>query len=175
MFVSEKERSFFCNWYFRANLDENYDADRRFFYFYALFDQMTKSYAQEKRKNLAEQGLQLAGGERGLIKYFLYQLFYIDEESNLFKTFNPLKTLESGKQFRLIEKLKSKDSDNFTEDFSLPPFNVMITLFMEIYDIRCKLFHGDADLADCENNKLIDEANVVLEGFFDRLLAKFIK
>lgn len=62
-----------------------------------------------------------------------------------------------------------------TDDFSLPPFNVMTTLFMEIYDIRCKLFHGDADLADCENNKLIDEANVVLEGFFDRLLAKFIK
>ena len=172
MFVSKKERSFFCNWYFRAKLDENYDADRRFFYFYALFDQMTKSYAQEKRKNLAEQGLQFAGGAQGLIKYFLYQLFYIDEESNLFKTFNPLKTLESGKQFRLIEKLKSED---FTEDFSLPPFNVMTTLFMEIYDIRCKLFHGDADLADCENNKLIDEANVVLEGFFDRLLAKFIK
>ena len=175
MFVSEKERSFFCDWYFRANLDENYDADRRFFYFYARFDQMTKSYAQEKRKNLAEQGSQFAGGERRLIKCFLYQLFYIDEESSLFKTFNPLKTLENGKQFRLIEKLKSKGFDNFTEDFSLPTFDVMTALFMEIYDIRCKLFHGDADLADYENNKLIDEANVVLKGLFDRLFESCIK
>ena len=175
MFISEKERKCFSDWYFRANLNENFDADRQFFYFYALFDQLTKSYTREKRKKLEEQGLQLSGGERGRIKYFLHQIFYIDEESSLFKTFNPLKTLESGKQFRLIEKLKSEGFDNFTEDFSLPPFEVMATLFMKIYDIRCKLFHGDADLADCENNKLIDEANVVLKGFFDRLLEKFIK
>ena len=66
----QKKNVVFCNWYFRAKLDENYDADRRFFYFYALFDQMTKSYTQEKRKNLAEQGLQFAGGEQGLMQAY---------------------------------------------------------------------------------------------------------
>lgn len=135
---------------------------------------MTKSYTREKRKELAEHGLKF-DGERGLIKYFLHQIFYTEDESSLFTTFNPLKTLESGKQFRLIEKLKSEGFDNFTEDFSLPTFDVMTALFMEIYDIRCKLFHGDADLSDYENNKLIDEANVVLKEFYDRLLEKFIK
>lgn len=31
MFVPEKERKYFYDWYFRANLDENYDAYRRTF------------------------------------------------------------------------------------------------------------------------------------------------
>lgn len=169
MFASEKERKFFYDWYFRAHLDENFDADRQFFYYYAIFDHLTKSHGQEQKEELTKQGLQITGGERGLVKYFLHSVLYTGSDADLFKTYNPLATLKSGKQMRLIEKLQTKQLAVPTKIFELPPFEVISALFMEIYDVRCNLFHGEADLSDFENNKLIDEANIVLKGFFDRL------
>lgn len=170
MFSSQKEQQFFNEWYFRGHLDENYDADRQFFYFYALFDHLFKTYTAEKEEKLKLQGLKFDNGERSRIKYFLYNIFYIEPEKSKFETYNPLATLNSGNLTQIISKLKIESSDNTTlSTFRLPPFNIMSALFMNVYDIRCNLFHGNADLSDFENNKLIDEANIVLNDFLERL------
>lgn len=173
MFSSQKEQQFFYDWYFRAQLDENYDADRQFFYFYALFDHLFKTYSQEHEKQIKMQGLKFDNNERNKIKYFLYNVFYIEPEKNQFETYNPLATLNSGNFKQIIFKLKIESTDEYLSTFKLPSFDVMAALFMEVYDIRCNLFHGNTDLSNSESNKLIDEANIVLKGFLERLfLAK---
>ena len=57
MFASEKEQKFFCDWYYRAQLDENFDSDRKFFYFYALFNHLFTSYADTHKASLKNQGI----------------------------------------------------------------------------------------------------------------------
>lgn len=169
MFASDKEKQFFNDWYFRAQLDENFDSDRQFFYFYALFDHIFKSYANEHEEQIKLQGLKFENGERNRIKYFLFNIFYIEPEKTIFETFNPLATLKSGNQTKLIAQLKINENDTILSTFKLPSIEVISNLFMAIYDIRCNLFHGNADLSDFDNNKLIDEANVVLKLFLERL------
>lgn len=169
MFSSEKEQQFFNEWYFRGHLDENYDADRQFFYFYALFDHLFKTYTSEKEEKLKMQGLKLDNGERSRIKFFLYNIFYVEPEKSQFETYNPLATLNSGNLTQIISKLKIKSTDKSLTTFALPTFEIMTALFMEVYEIRCNLFHGSSDLSDFSNNKLIDEANIVLKGFLERL------
>ncbi len=169
MFSSQKEQQFFNEWYFRGHLDENYDADRQFFYFYALFDHLFKTYTAEKEEKLKLQGLKFDSSERSRIKYFLYNIFYIEPEKSQFETYNPLAALNNGNLTQIISKLKIKSSDKTLSTFILPPFEIMTALFMEVYDIRCNLFHGNADLSNFDNNKLIEEANVVLKGFLGRL------
>ncbi len=131
MFSSDKERQFFCDWYYRAQLDENYDADRQFFYFYALFDHLFKSYAQEHEKILKEQGLKFDGSEKSKMKYYLYNTLYLEPGRSAFETFNPIASLKNAKQTQIIEKIKIPDSD--TEDFKLPEFSVIEKVFEEIY------------------------------------------
>ena len=169
MFSSKKEQQFFNEWYFRGQLDENYDADRQFFYLYALFDHLFKTYTSEKEENLKLQGLKFDGGEKSRIKYFLYNIFYIEPEKSQFETYNPLATLNNANLIQIISKLKIKSPDKTLTTFILPPFEIMTALFMEVYDIRCNLFHGNADLSDFDNNKLIEEANLVLRGFLERV------
>lgn len=174
MNMIDKEFKFFCDWYFRAQLDENYDADRQFFYFYALFDHLFKSYAEEQKDDLEAQGLQLKNSERSKMRYFLYSYLYTEKKHECFKNYNPFATLQSCKQNRIIEKLKAKNVEVFSKDYDLPSFESLVALFEEIYDIRCNLFHGSSDLSDSTNNKLIDEANIVLKDFLKRLFDKAV-
>jgi len=157
------------DWYFRGHLDENGDADRQFFYFYALFNHLFSVYATEQEKDLKAQGLKFEDGERGRIKFFLFNIFYVKPEKSKFETFNPLATLKNGNLMQLINKLKIKSDDDVLKNYKLPSFDIVSKLFMEIYNIRCDLFHGSADLSDFNHNKLIDEANVVLKEFLERL------
>lgn len=172
MFASNKEKQFFNDWYFRAQLDENFDPDRQFFYFYALFDHLFKTYANEHEKQIKLQGLKFENTERSRLKYFLFNIFYIEPEKKIFETFNPLATLKSGNKTKLIAQLKINENDTILSTFKLPSFEVISDLFMAIYDIRCNLFHGNANLSDFDNNKLIDEANVVLKCFLEKFLNK---
>ncbi len=103
------------------------------------------------------------------MQYYLFNIFYIEKEQANFKTYNPLATLKSGNLTRIITKLGIKPEDKILTEFELSPFDVMVKLFSEIYAIRCDLFHGSADISDFDTNKLIDEANIVLQGFLGRL------
>ena len=167
--MCDKEFNFFCDWYFRAQLDENYDADRQFFYFYALFDHLFKSYVLEHKSDLDLQGLQFKATERSKMRYFLYNFLYTGTKHKCFENYNPFATLQTYKQSRIIDKLKAKNIKVFTENYNLPAFDSLVALFEEIYDIRCNLFHGSADLSDFENNELLEEANIVLKDFLGRL------
>ena len=169
MFISVKEQKFFCDWYFRAQLDENYDSDRQFFYFYALFNHLFQIYCEEHEKMIKNQGLKLENGERSKIMFFLYNIFFVESIKSNFETYNPFATLKSGQLTLLIDKFHIESNDEVLTTFRLPPFEILSKLFMEIYKLRCDLFHGSADLSDCNNYKLIDEANVVLKGFLERL------
>lgn len=169
MFKSKKEQEFFNDWYFRGHLDENGDADRQFFYFYALFNHLFSVYATEQEKDLKAQGLKFEDGERGRIKFFLFNIFYVKPEKSKFETFNPLATLKSGNLMQLINKLKIQSDDEVLKNNKLLPFDIVSKLFMEVYNIRCDLFHGSADLSDFNHNKLIDEANKVLKSFLEIL------
>lgn len=171
MFSSHKEMDFFCAWYYRAQLDENYDSERQFFYFYALFDHLFKTYALEHKEELQYRGLKIDNGEKNKMKFFIYETLCVDKNQN-FNTFNPLATLKSGNKTKIIEKLQIKTENDLLQKYELPHFQTISLLFDEIYDIRCNLFHGQADLSDRNNNLLIDEANIVLKDFLSRLFEK---
>lgn len=169
MFASKKEQQFFCDWFFRGCLDENFDPDRQCFYFYALFNHLFSVYSAEHEKERKEQGLKFESGERSKIKYFLYNMFFVESVKSRFVSYNPLATLKSGELTLLIKKIDIKPDDEILSTFKLPSFEILSKLFMEIYEIRCNLFHGGADLSDYNNNKLINEVNLVLKGFLERL------
>ena len=173
MFASAKEQEFFLDWYERAKVG-NFEAEKQFFYFYALFNHLFTSYASQHEEILKSQGLKLENNERSKIKYYLSCMLYT-EKSSLFYSFNPLSMLVRNHQTRLIESLKTKYKlDIKDEDLTptkLPSFLIMVALFMEIYDIRCDLFHGSADLSNSDKSELIKEANTVLDDFLSRLLS----
>ena len=174
MFTSRKELDFFCTWYYRAQLDQNYDPERQFFYLYALLDHLMKTLQQEQQTKLPEKGLQLTGGEKGLLKYFLYHTLYECTEHEYFETYNPFKLLKKAKKTQIISKLELEDNSSVFNEDILPPFEKIASLFMVIYKIRCNLFHGEADLQNYNSNFLIEEANIVLKSFMDRLFTSKI-
>lgn len=172
MFCSDKERDFFYSWYFRAQLDENYDSERQFFYFYALFDHLFKSYAQENMKLLQIQGLSFKKDEpeKNKMRYYLYNLFCLDVERVIFKDFNPFKMLNDCKKNQLLNQLGDVPKSVF-EKHVLPDYFILEKMFLVIYKLRCDLFHGDVNLSDY-NREIYDEANLVLKDFLGRLLEK---
>lgn len=148
MFASEKEQKFFNDWYFRGHLDENFDPDRQFFYFYALFNHLFTVYSSEHEKVIKAQGLKFENGERSRIKYFLYNIFFVESVKSNFETYNPFATLKSGQLTLLIDKVSIESNDEVLTTFKLPSFEILSKLFMVIYEVRCNLFHGSADLSD---------------------------
>ena len=170
MFCSDKERDFFNNWFFHAQQDSNYDPEKQFFYFYALFDHLFKSYTKEKKNVLEKQGLNIKKGEKYKMLFFLYSILFYEEEKEYFEDFNPFATLKSKNETYLLKKIKIYESKVFFQNHSLPDFSMIEKLFTEIYKIRCELFHGDTLLTDTNKRMEIEEANIVLKEFLNRLL-----
>ena len=106
MFCSDKERDFFNNWFFHAQQDSNYDPEKQFFYFYALFDHLFKSYTKEKKNVLEKQGLNIKKGEKYKMLFFLYSILFYEEEKEYFEDFNPFATLKSKNETYLLKKIK---------------------------------------------------------------------
>ena len=171
MFASDKERDFFYSWFFRAQLDENFDADKQFFYFYALFDHLFKSYAKENESKLKSMGLSFKSDEKekNKMRFYLFSLLYLNDEE-VFADFNPFVMLRDCKKKQLIELLHNL-SDSVFNSHNLPDFGALESLFLEIYKLRCELFHGEINLSNY-NRDLYDEANMVLKDFFERLFRK---
>ena len=92
----------------------------------------TDSTALIKEEKLKLQGLKFDSSERSRIKYFLYNIFYIEPEKSQFETYNPLAALNNGNLTQIISKLKIKSSDKTLSTFILPPFEIMTALFMEV-------------------------------------------
>ena len=170
MFSSDKEREYFYNWFFSAQQDSNYDTEKQFFYFYALFDHLFKSYAKENESKLEQQGLGFKNGEKNKMLFFLYSILFYEDEKEYFKDFNPFATLNSKNESYLLKKIKINESETFFQNHNLPDFSVIEKLFTEIYKIRCELFHGDTLLTETNKRMEIEEANIVLEEFLYRLL-----
>lgn len=169
---SKKEFEFFCNWYFRAQQDSNFDAEQQFFYYYALIDHLMKSLQKERQDELLNQGLQFANGERGLLKFLLFQSIFCNSNSNTFETFNPLQELKESKKELLINKIKINKDDPILNQNSLPSFDIISALFLKIYDIRCELFHGETDLQNLNKKQEIEESIIVLKSFLNRLFSE---
>lgn len=170
MILTKDERTFFYHLYYRGKQDVNYDADRQFFYYYSLFDHLTKIYAEKHENDTADAKSQRRLSEKDKVHSYLENVFSEEPERTAFQTFNPFKDLKSGNRTRLIASLKNPPIDVSREKSELPPIEAMTALFDGIYDVRCQLFHGGMDLDKCENKQLLEGANIVLQGFLDRLL-----
>lgn len=171
MFVSDKERDFFYSWYFRAQSDENFDAENQFFHFYALFDHLFKSYAKENASKLKKMGLSFRsdGKEINKMRFYLFSTLYLDKET-VYEDFNPFVMLKGCNKKQLFKRLTNL-SDSVFVSHCLPNYEALESLFLEIYKLRCELFHGDINLSNY-NRDLYDEANMVLKDFFERLFRK---
>ena len=168
MFTSDKERDFFYSWFFRAQLDENFDTDRQFFYFYALFDHLFKSYAKENELKIKNMGLSFKSDEKekNKMRFYLFSILYLND-AKVFADFNPFLMLRNCEKTQLIKRL-SNLPDSVFNSHDLPDYAVLERLFMEIYRLRCELFHGEINLSNY-NRDLYYEANMVLKDFFERL------
>lgn len=181
MEYTDFERKIFRNRYFRGYSDESYDEDIQFFHFYALFDQLFKTYANQQKKKMKLEETKFLNDELSKMKYYLYNIFYKEDvEKAYFVTFNPFATLKNGNRTSLLESLETKnktklDVAQYCENYELPPFDVMAALFAKIYLIRNSLFHGDSDLSGFKNKKLIEDANIVLKDFLGRLFPEWLE
>lgn len=170
MFNSKKERDFFYSWFFNAQSDSNFDPEKQFFYFYALFNHLFKSHAKENEDRLKQMGLVIGnnGKEKNEMRFYLFSLFYLDSEKQLFKDFNPFVMLRDCGKEKLIGRMKLDSLNTVFATHNLPDYCELENLFLVIYELRCDLFHGDVSLHDYDRG-LYEEANMVLQDFLKRL------
>ena len=105
--------------------------------------------------------------------------YIVTKDSNYMPTYNPFAQLNDMQCTELIGQTKLRlngRTNKITFDQSqAPPSYTIKALFSEIYDIRCKIFHGDESIYKFGARNLIDECNLVLERFLDICLNRLDK
>lgn len=178
MDFSENEFKFFIDLFAKANAE--FDGDKQFFYNYVLFNHLYNFYDDETNPRESDKKRRKTG-EKKRIEFFIEHV--LNQNSACFSNYNPFaelnvchqnaKHITKSGEIELIRRVREKQID-FDFDYSKKSSAEAVkALFLEIYEVRCDIFHGSADISDYETRELLEESNTVLKRFLDLYLQAF--
>lgn len=162
MAFSENEFKFFIDLYVRGN--NEFDYEKQFFYYYVLFNFLYNFYDDETNSRSSENERRKKS-EEDRIKTFVW--YVVQNDAACFSNYNPFAQLHTCKYYELITKVEEKIG-KVNLDYSKKSNEKEIkALFIEIYKVRCDIFHGSVDFTNDEQRRLIFACNEVFKRFFD--------
>jgi hypothetical protein len=162
MAFSENEFKFFIDLYARGN--NEFDHEKQFFYYYVLFNFLYNFYDDETNPRSSETERRNKNEERR-IKAFVGHV--IQSYAACFSNYNPFAQLNTCKYTELITKVEEKIGKVNLEYSYKSNEKEIKALFIEIYNVRCDIFHGSKNFTHDEPRRLIFACNEVFKRFFD--------
>ncbi|MBP5575753.1 MAG: hypothetical protein J6X67_03200 [Treponema sp.] len=155
-------RQFLIEWISRGEIsssNEEYSQITTFFCYFVAFNYLfnTFSYNVYRDKDC---------GEKGQIKRFIE---FCSGDGKRFITkleaFNPFPLLSPDAEiFTYVKNMRYCKNSN-KQDFN--PSKNVIDLFLNIYQVRCNLFHGSKAMETSRDKNLVKESNIVLKNLLD--------
>lgn len=162
MAFSENEFKFFIDLYARGN--NEFDHEKKFFYYYVLFNFLYNFYDDESNPRSSENERRNKS-EKERIKDFVCHV--VQSDAVCFSNYNPFAQLTECKYAELITKVEEKIGKVNTDYSKKSNENEIKSLFIEIYNVRCNIFHGSMNFSTNESRRLIFACNEVFQRFFD--------
>lgn len=168
MAFSENEFKFFIDLYVRGN--NEFDYEKQFFYYYVLFNFLYNFYDDETNPRSSENERRRKTEEERIKAFVLY---VVQSDASCFSNYNPFAQLNICKYSELITKVEEKIG-KVNMDYSRKSNEKEIkALFIEIYKVRCDIFHGSISFTNDELRRLLFACNEVFKRFFDLYFQAF--
>ena len=92
---------------------------------------------------------------------------YINTFISKYPSYNPQSLLKSREWNQEIRDSRSGGVNKYIQK----PVNPCIHVFLQIYQVRCNLFHGSKSMKNPRNKILVKEASDVLEDLLNKIIA----
>lgn len=168
MAFSENEFKFFIDLYARGR--NEFDHEKQFFYYYVLFNFLYNFYDDETNPRSSENERRKKSEEER-IKTFVW--YVVQREAVCFSNYNPFAQLNMCKYSELITKVEEKIGKVNLDYSKKSDEREIKALFVEIYKVRCDIFHGSMNFTNDESRRLIFACNEVLQRFLDFFFQAF--
>ncbi|WP_443976431.1 hypothetical protein [Treponema succinifaciens] len=162
MVFSDEKFKFFLQMF--AYGKNEFDYDLQFFYYYVLFNFLYNLHDDEVNPRSSENERRKKNEEERIKAFVGY---VVQNDSAYFSNYNPFAQLNSCMYIELIEKVEVKIGKVNLEYSKKSTEREIKALFLEIYNIRCDIFHGGKNFTDAELRRLIFGCNEVFNQFFD--------
>lgn len=161
MVFSDEKFKFFVQMFSHGK--NEFDYDLQFFYYYVLFNFLYNLYDDEVNPRSSENERRNKNEEERIKAFVGY---VVQNDSACFSNYNPFAQLNSCMYTELIEKVEAKIGKVNLEYSEKSTEREIKALFLEIYNIRCDIFHGSKNFTDDDLRRLIFGCNEVFNQFF---------
>ena len=90
---------------------------------------------------------------------------YVSKAVFPWKEYNAYKLLKTGAFMEPVKDTRSGEVKDYIKNES----NLTIKLFLQIYQVRCNLFHGSKSMYLERNKELVTDSCIILEDFLKRV------